>query len=183
MNKKSKKPPFSRTRGRSREGFSLIELAVVIGVMIILSIFIFSSLLSRRSRLNLDNTARQITASLREAQSRSIAQEGATIWGVHFDNGTTTPFYALFKTSYSASTIQSLQRLPTSVCFATSSIAQGGTLDITFAQISGLPSTSTSITLNLVSGSCAGAAAGTQSSVSRTTSGKIFFDDFNRSNL
>ena len=166
-----------------KKGFSLIELVTVAAVMVIISVVVITNLFSRRSKTDLDLTTRKIAATLREAQSRSAAQEGGTIWGVHFDNAASVPFYALFKTAYSSANAVGSYRLPPSICFATSSVAQGSTLDVTFAQVSGLPSTSTSITLNLVSGSCPSGAGETQSSVIRTTSGKIFFDDFNRPNL
>ncbi len=134
-----------------RRGFSLIEIAIVIAIIGIISIVAISNLFSRRSRVDLDNSTRQIVTLLRDAQSRSINQEDNVVWGVHFDNTTTTSgFYSLFKTSYSATNTVARYNLPNLVQFATSSIASGGTLDITFTNISGVPSTSTSITVQLV---------------------------------
>ena len=130
------------------KGFSLIELAVVLGISLVLGVVVLTTLLGRRSRVELDNTTKQIVSTLREAQSRAVSGEGNTVWGVHLENSTTTAsFYALFYTSYTTSTKLGYWRLPTSIRYATSSIAQGSSLDITFAQISGLPSTSTSVTL------------------------------------
>lgn len=157
----------------------MIELLIVIGVIAALAFISVTTLVGRRSRVELDNTSRKIVATLREAQSRSAAQEGGTIWGVHFDNATSPAFYALFKTSYNASNTVSRYPLSANVRYATSSVSSGGTLDITFAQISGIPSTSTAITVELFTGG--GGSGGP--SVSRSGSGKIFFDDFNRSSL
>lgn len=132
-------------------GFSTIELLIVIGIIGILAIVSLPNLVGRRSRVELDNTARQIAASLREAQSRSLAQESATSWGVHFENSTTTsPFYALFKGSYSSSTRVNYSRLPSSLGYATSSIPLGAAKEVTFSQISGLASAATSTTIYLL---------------------------------
>ena len=163
-----------------RRGYTFVEILTVIGIVTIVGLVVVSNLAGRRSRIELDNTLRQIATLLREAQSRSVSQASGTSWGVHLENSTTTPpFFALFATSYSSSTRAGYYRLPSSVRYATSSIPEGGSREVTFAQITGLPSTSTSITLELPGGS-----EGTVSdSVSRTSSGKIFFDNFNRSNL
>jgi len=131
----------------------LIEILVVVGIIVILSATTLMSLIGRRGSQELDQATRKIAALLREAVSRSAAQEGGVIWGVRFSNSTTTAFYALFKNSYSASNVIGQYPLPMNVRYATSSIPSGGTIDITFAQISGAPSTSTSITLQRVAGS------------------------------
>lgn len=169
-------------RFRKSEGFTMIETLVVLGVITVITVVALATLLGRRSRVELDNTTKQIAALLREAQSRSVSQEGGTVWGVHFENSTgTAPFYALFKGTYSATSVVGYYRLPTSVQYSSSSIPQGGSLNITFSQISGIPSTSTTLGINQVAGG--GGAGGGGASVGRTTSGKIFFDDFNRSSL
>ena len=60
------------------------------------------------------------------------------------------PFYALFKTSYSAANTVVYKRLPASVRY--SSIVPGGFLDFAFSAISGLPSAPASITFASVLG-------------------------------
>lgn len=133
---------------RERKGFSLIEILFVILFVGIISVVVIANLFGTRSRTELDSTTKQITALLREAQSRSISQDESAIWGVRLDNNTTTkPFYALFKTSYSEANTVSRFNLYSGVRFATSSIAEGGTLEVTFAQLSGAPSASASITI------------------------------------
>lgn len=165
---------------KARAGLSLIEISIVVVIISIVTVVAVSNLVGTRSKAELDNTTKRIVALLREAQSRSISQDENTVWGVRFDNSTTTkPFYALFKTSYSAANVVSRFNLPGSVQFVTSSIDEGGTLDISFVQLSGVPSTSTSISLKQTRGEGGGGAE----NVSRESSGKIFFDDFNRSNL
>lgn len=153
-------------------GFSLIELAVVMGITAIMAVVALSFFYTRKSRLDLDSTTKQVVATLRQAQSRAVAQEGGTIWGVHFANTTTSPFYALFYTSYSAPNVVGSWPLPSDVSYATSSLARGSTLDVTFSQISGLPSTSTSVTLNLATG---GGTASASSTITISSTGSVSF--------
>lgn len=136
-----------------RKGFSLIELVAVVLMIGTLAVIVVSNLFSRRSRVEFDNTTRQIAALLREAQSRSASRDESVGWGAHFDNNTSTkPFYALFKSSYSAENTVSRFNLPNLIRFATSSVAEGGTLDIAFAELSGAPSTSTPIIIEQTAG-------------------------------
>jgi prepilin-type N-terminal cleavage/methylation domain-containing protein len=138
---------------RSRNGFSLIEVVVVLAIMIILTVVAVVNLRPTLSRKQLDTTAQTMEAVLDEARSRAVSGESGVVWGVHFDNTTsTTPFYSLFQNSYSAANRINYYPLPYGVQFSTSSIASGGSLDVIFNQISGLPPASSSFVLNLVSG-------------------------------
>lgn len=186
---KSKNPRISasinknpRSSASTKRGFSLIEVMIVAGIAVIISVVAFVSLSGRRNITQLNTAGQQVVTLLREAQGRSISgSESGAAWGVHLDNvDTGKPFYALFRTAYVAANVVGQYPLPSNIRYATTSIAAGGSLDITFAQISGVPSTSTTITLELYRG---GSAGGTSESVSRNSSGRIFFDDFNRTNL
>ncbi len=131
-------------------GFTLLELLIVVAIIsIIVGVSLFS-LSKYRNRGILDSTTRKISALLREAQSRSSAQESGTMWGVHFENSTNTPaFYALFSGTYGTSTVVDRYALPSLVSYSTSSIAQGSFKEVSFAQGSGIPFLSSSITLFL----------------------------------
>lgn len=133
-----------------RRGFTLIELLVTMGFVVALSFIGILLLTSRKNVTDLTTTTQEIGSTLRNAQSRSVTQASSTQWGVHFDNtSTTAPFYALFATAYGSSTNQGILRLPKTVTFATSSPpAAGSSFDVTFSQITGLPSTSTTVILN-----------------------------------
>ena len=154
MEKSSSRILFSRFYFLdSRTGYSLIELLIVIALIAILGTVGILSLGSRRGHTELDGTAKQIVSILREAQGRAIAQDSGVAWGVHFDNATTPAFYALYATSYAPTATRGYWRLPPSVRYAASSIPQGSTLDISFAQLSGIPSNVAIITVQLINGS------------------------------
>ncbi|MBU6500669.1 MAG: hypothetical protein KGJ89_03600 [Patescibacteria group bacterium] len=159
-------------------GFTVLEILIVAAVSVVITVVVAASLLGQKNTTAINNAVREAATTLREAQSRSISQEGGVVWGVHFDNNSSTPFFALFQGSYPAGVVGSYG-LPSNVQFSSSSIASGGSLEITFAKGSGAPSTSTSLSMNLTSGGT----VTTPANISRTSSGKIFFDDFNRSNL
>ena len=135
-------------RGNKTSGITIIELVLVIGLVAILGTIFLVNLQGRKSQTELTTTAQQMAALLREAQSRSVAQSSSTIWGVHFENSTsTTPFYALFAGTYSVSSHAGYYRLPSTVGYATSSIASGASKEITFTQITGTASASTSVSI------------------------------------
>ena len=133
-----------------RKGFTLVELIVVIGIMIVVGAIVFSNLAGRRSDTDLTATVQQVTTLLRQAQSDAVSQKNGAVsgnaWGVHFANTTATaPFYALFAGAYATSTVVSQYILPSTVAYQTSTLASGATLDVIFSPISGAPSVSTSI--------------------------------------
>ena len=159
----------------NQSGFTLVESLIVIGIIIILAGATVGNFLTKRNQVTLDSTTQDIVATLREAGSRATAQEGATGWGVHFENSTiTAPFYALFKTSYASANTVGYYRLPVGVGYATSSIPQGSSLDVTFTQLSGLPSATSSITLNLTLGASNGSVT-TSTTIIVGTTGIVSF--------
>jgi len=132
-----------------KKGFTLAELLVVIAIIIVLFLVIYSNFYKRKGYSELDFTTKQIVALLREAQNNAIAQNKDLEWGVYFES-TSTSFYALFNTtSYSTTTSVKRYSLPLSVRYSPSIIPLGGNLMVYFNKGTGLPSTSTSIVLEL----------------------------------
>ena len=178
-----------------RHGFTLVEVIITLAIMVVLATVSIVGLSSSRRKAALDNNTAQIAALLREAQSNSMAQNKSTGWGVRFDNiNPSLPFYDLFYGKdpgglgvggAASNSIISAYPLAPGICYATSSIARGSYKTITFSQITGLPSATATIILQLMTGGGCGAVTTVSSSASltRTLSGKVFFDDFNRSNL
>jgi prepilin-type N-terminal cleavage/methylation domain-containing protein len=124
-----------------KKGFTLVEMLVVIALMAVISMAAFLSLYSARSHADLSGAAQQVTALLRQAQSRSASQVSNVSWGVHFDNtNPDDPFIALFTATstasgYSTSTAAGTFRLPVGVCYE--NIVAGSAIDIVFSQITG----------------------------------------------
>ncbi len=170
---------MQRQQNIIRRGATIMEMTVAVGIMVVIGLVALVSLSGWRNQAGLDSATKQVAALLREAQSRSMTRTSGVIWGVHFDNtSSSSPFYALFSVAYSTSTAQKRTLLPSGVRFSETSIPAGSSLDITFAELTGVPSTSTTILLEF--GGSGGAA---EASVSRSGSGLLFFDDFNRGSL
>lgn len=129
-----------------KKGFTLIELIVVFGILILLSVVAFASLAGRKTSVDLTSTSQQVATLLRNAESDAMEQEGDVPWGVYFSNATnTSAFYALFTTSYSTATVVSRYLLPSTVWYQTSTLATGATTSIIFSPVTGFSSASTSI--------------------------------------
>jgi prepilin-type N-terminal cleavage/methylation domain-containing protein len=167
------------------KGFTLIELMLVFAIIAVIGTVSVVTLVGQKSTGDLTNTTQQIGALLREAQSNSMAQDQGAQWGVHFDNTTTTSaFFALFYTlngTYASGTPVGHYALLPDLCFVSSTLAAGSSTDVIFNSISG-GTVSTTIGLQLNGCGTTVVSSGTPA-ISRTSSGKIFFDDFNRSNL
>jgi prepilin-type N-terminal cleavage/methylation domain-containing protein len=133
---------------KSTSGFTLIELIVTLGIFIVISGFVFINIAGRRSQTDLLDATDQIGALLREAQLDSTAQKNNASWGVYFANSTaTSPFYVLFTNTYSVSNTIGYYILPASVSYNTATLASGATSSVTFSQVTGMASASTSIGL------------------------------------
>jgi prepilin-type N-terminal cleavage/methylation domain-containing protein len=140
-----------------KKGYTLVEMLVVVAIITVLALVSIMNFTSRRNQTHLSATASSMVALLREAQSRSVSQLSSTVWGVHFENSTTTsPFFSLFSTTYSSSSHVSYYALPTWVGYDPSSIAPGSFAEVRFAQISGSASGSSSISIYLIQGGSQG---------------------------
>jgi len=128
-----------------RAGFSLFELIIVIGI---LAFSLRAAFLVFNNQLfgNLASDASILSSRLQDAQARAIAGNAGTSWGLHIDNATATPFYAVFAgTSYSSAS--STYYLSSFVQF--SQPVSGTTTDIVFNKLTGTLATTTSIILKL----------------------------------
>jgi len=134
-----------------RRGFTLIELIITISLMIILTIVGLLNLTGRKGTTNLTDGAKQMVATLRQAQSHSMANDKGVAWGVRFSNLSTSTFFALFSSSYSTANTVGYYRLPDGVAYVTSSLPVGSTTDIIFNQVSGGLNASRTIMINLPS--------------------------------
>jgi len=130
-----------------KKGFTLIELVVVMGILLVIGAVVVVSLAGRRTDTDIVAVTVEIATTLRQAQADSIAVEGGQPWGVRFANSATgTPSYALFTgASYASGTVKGYYRLPNTVAYVTSTLASGATLDVIFSPVTGASSVSTSV--------------------------------------
>lgn len=141
---------FKKKEKKFLKGFTLIELILVIALMLVLVLISVLSLGGRKGKTELDGITKQIAGQLREAQSKSASQVNATTWGVRVDNATSGAFFGAFSSStYTTSTRTSYTKLPRNISYVTSTLPVGTYREITFVQISGAPSTTTSFSLQL----------------------------------
>lgn len=132
-----------------QKGFSLIEIVIVLGVALILGAIFIPNLQGQRGVTELNITTKQMTALLREAQTKALLEASSTSWGVHFENSTSSPFYALFSGTYTSSTVATRALLPQNVQYTTSSLPTGSVREIIFLQHTGRPASSSSIQIEL----------------------------------
>jgi len=80
-----------------RKGFTLLETTIVIVILVILTLASASFLVvfGRRSALN--NNVEEIITVIKYAQSRTLASEDLSQYGVYFDTTTSPHEYVLFK--------------------------------------------------------------------------------------
>ncbi len=79
-----------------QKGFSLLELMVVLGIIILASSFswLYLDNFTKERQLKLANESSAVV--LRDAQQRSLIQENGKYWGVKFENLTSQNRYSLF---------------------------------------------------------------------------------------
>ena len=155
------------------DGFSLVEVLVAVALMAALAAFIAPNLFSGSKFAELQSITREMVASAREAQSMSTSGAQGSAWGIHFDNPSNgTPFYAIFiGNSYATGTVKDVYRLPASVAYVPSTLPVGTTRDVTFSNVSGVASVSTTIQLYVI------AQPSLSSTIMITSLGNIAFAD------
>jgi prepilin-type N-terminal cleavage/methylation domain-containing protein len=136
---------------QNKKGFTLAELLISVAIIMLIAFVVSLNLFRRKGFNELYSARDQIVALLRESQGNAISNNKDSEWGVYFLNSTSTPpFYALFYgTTYLTSNSLKRYNLPANVKYNTSTIALGNSLTIYFNKKTGIPSTSTSIILNL----------------------------------
>ncbi len=133
-----------------KSGFTLVELILVIALMVVIVMVSILSLGGRKGQTELEGITKQIVSQLREAQSKSASQINGTTWGVRIDNATSGAFFGPYSSStYATTTRTGYTRLPRNVRYVTSTLPVGSFREITFMQISGIPSTTTVVSLQL----------------------------------
>lgn len=129
------------------KAFSLLELLLVIGILVILGAVVSPFLFGGKTSIEVEEEAKKIAGVLRLAQNKAMSREEGLSWGVHFDNITSTePFYDFFKgDSYVAGTSTERYYLSNNIIFQAP--ASGTTTDAIFSKRSGSLSVNATATI------------------------------------
>ncbi|MEK7641277.1 MAG: type II secretion system protein [Patescibacteria group bacterium] len=128
-----------------KNGFTLIEILVVLGISIILATGGFLSLWNLKKHQALRLAAESMVAFLRDAQSRSATQEGGLGWGVHFENSADRDSYWLFSGSATDDAVEKVV-LPAAVEYDMDTASD----EVLFSKVSGLPDSATTVKIKLL---------------------------------
>ncbi len=121
------------------EGFTLIELMIVMSMVFVLAIVGTSDYLNTRNKKVLDSTTERIAADIRATMERSKAQEDGNQWGIRFWNQAGgSSYYDIWKgLDYSSGIIVNKVQLDATLNF--SNPTGGDYKDFCFAKSTGLP--------------------------------------------
>jgi len=81
------------------KSFTLVELLVIIGILVILTAVAVPAFRFFEKESDLNNSAEEIINNLRLAQNKTLASEKASQWGVYFSTSTDPHQYILFQGS------------------------------------------------------------------------------------
>ncbi len=121
---------------RNKNGFSFVELIIVIAITTILAVGGTISYLGLRNKKALDSVASKIVFDLRATAGRSKAQENDMGWGIRFTNGTNDYYEIWSGQSYATGT----KVARTNLSFvALTNPPEGSVKDIAFGRVTGIP--------------------------------------------
>ena len=140
---------FQKWQKSGAQGFTLVELLVVIALTVIIFLmnFTFNAYLLVDSTL--DSKAHEIVENLKLAQTRSMARYQDSQWGVYFNNVGSPQQFIVFKgNTYAArdASYDLVTNLPSSLSFTTLTFTGGGS-EVDFAKLSGNTTQSGTIVL------------------------------------
>lgn len=126
---------YRRYVNRDVTGFTLLEVVLTMGVLIVVMTAALFSYGSYNKTIDLNTIADSISGQLRRAQVRAMGADSLLRWGVHFDNPTSgDDFYSLYSGDSYVSDVEKYV-LPSGVVFTTP--ATSATVDVSFEKLSG----------------------------------------------
>jgi Tfp pilus assembly protein FimT len=135
-----------------KKGFSLLELLIISGIVILVAALLLPVFNNFRSNTVLNNASQVIISQLRLAKNKTISSEGPSRWGVYFKQGLPQG-YTLFKgTSYGSREIafDENHNLPSQLEFSEVGLA-GSASEIVFNRLTGQTNQYGFLTLRLKS--------------------------------
>lgn len=136
---------------KTKKSFTLIELLVIVGILIVLTAIAVPTFRFFERESDLNNSAEEITNTLRSAQNKTLASEGASQWGVCFTTTTDPHQYTLFKGSdYNSRAISfdKIHKLPKSIEIYEIDLFGGGS-EVVFERVTGITNQSGKVFLRL----------------------------------
>lgn len=130
---------FPVSNGMKNQGFTLIEILLSVAIITIISGISVPLYFSVVGKNNIDVVSQEIIESAHRAQILSRANEHNDIWGIRVSSGTLTLFNGASYASRNSSLDEITEFSP--------SIEVSGTNEFTFQKFTGIPSTSSTITL------------------------------------
>ncbi len=130
-------------------GFSLIELLIIIGIVILLIVMIVPSLASFRKNQALQNTTNAIVSLLQEARGQTLASYNTTFYSVRFETDRAILFSG---GSYNSSdTTNKVVVFDIPVVLQTT-VLNGGGVSVSFDRLKGTTSQHGTITIGISGG-------------------------------
>lgn len=137
---------------KKNSGLTLIELLIVLGIISIIATISTLNLFDFKAGQDLDFSTKEVVATIRDAQTKSITQEnlGASeVWGVRFTNPSVgVGFYEVWKGVSYPGILNSKKFLTPNTEFETP--AKGSFLDITFQKITGVTNSSQTVKIRII---------------------------------
>lgn len=122
-----------KSQHHTTQGYTLIEIIIVVAIIGLVGIASLVSFIGSRRTRDLATTGQNAISVLRVAQSKTLAREDNSQWGVHL---TPTTFILFRGTNYASATYTQNFLLPNSLEIANIALNGGGS-DIVFQTISG----------------------------------------------
>jgi Tfp pilus assembly protein FimT len=133
---------------RKNSGVTLIELLVVLGIMVFLFVLSFSALVSFRKGVSLSNITQEILNNFRLVQSKTIASEGASQYGIYFDVLSSPQRYIIFKgTNYTSRDVSfdNINNIPNDLELY--NVSFNGDSEVVFEKVTGMTDQTGSVSL------------------------------------
>jgi len=142
----------SRIKNQKNSGFTLVELLTILGILIIITVTTVPAYRNFQKESDLTNSAEEIINILRVAQSKTLASEQDSQWGVYFSTTTAPNQYTLFKgVDYASRDTFFDQNYTLSSSVETNEInLTGSDSEVVFNKLTGTTSNYGSISLRLI---------------------------------
>lgn len=133
-----------------KNGFSLIEVLIVIGIIVVLSSLVISPFSSFRDQQVLRGSVEDVLSTIAKARTATLAGLDDSAYGVHFQSDSLVIFPgSTYQAGAVGNEVVSLNPLTNISAINLT----GGATDITFQRLSGVTAVSGTITVSLVSSS------------------------------